>query len=72
MRQNISDGFPGNILLLFTILIWALFLLVYLSNRQNRSNQWCAVAGLCFSMGGIERIYLFYLRSCFDNKIFIL
>lgn len=68
MSQNISDGFPGNILLLFTILIWSLFLLVYLSNRQNRSNQWCAVAGLCFSMGVLKEYIYFTLDPLLKTK----
>lgn len=61
MNGNVSEGFPGNILLLFTMLIWSLFLLVYFSNRQNRSNQWCAIAGLCFSMGVLKEYIYFTL-----------
>ena len=59
MGVGTSRGMPGTALLLFTILVWALFLLVYLSNRRNKSNQWCAFAGFCFSMG-VFKEYLYF------------
>lgn len=61
MGIGTSKGMPGTVLLLFTFLVWALFLLVYLSNRKNKSNQWCAFAGLCFSMGVFKEYLYFFL-----------
>lgn len=69
MNGKASDGFPGNVLLLFTMLIWSLFLLVYFSNRKNRSNQWCAIAGLCFSMGVLKEYLYFTLDPILISNI---
>lgn len=54
-----SKGLPGEFLLLFTVLVWLLFFLIYLGNRQNRLNRWCFVSGMCFSMG-VFKEYLYF------------
>lgn len=54
-----SKGLPGEFLLLFTILIWCLFFLVYLGNRQSKLNRWCFISGMCFSLGVLKE-YLYF------------
>ncbi|MBT9778604.1 GHKL domain-containing protein [Clostridium sp. MCC353] len=54
-----SKGLPGEFLLLFTILIWLLFFLIYLGNRNNKLNRWCFISGMCFSMG-VFKEYLYF------------
>ena len=53
------QGFPPIVLLIFTILIWILFLSIFLSNHQNKQNRWCFVAGMIFSLGAFKE-YLLY------------
>lgn len=69
MGLGTSKGLPGNLLLFFTLLVWGLFLLVYLSNRQNKSNQWCAFAGLCFSLGVFKEYLYFTLDPILIYKL---
>lgn len=45
--------------MLFTVLIWILMLLVYISGRNNKTNLWCVVAGIFFSFGTLKE-YVFY------------
>ena len=52
---------PGEFILLFTILIWLLFSLIYISNRQNRLNRWCFISGMCFSLGVFKEYFYFSL-----------
>lgn len=54
-----AQGFPPIVLLIFTILIWILFLSIFLSNYQNKQNRWCFVAGMLFSLGAFKE-YLLY------------
>lgn len=49
--------------MLFTVLIWALLLLVYISGRNNKTNQWCVVAGLFLSIGTFKEFFFFDLRE---------
>lgn len=59
MLIGTSKGLPGEFLLLFTVLVWMLFFLIYLGNRQNRLNRWCFISGMCFSMG-VFKEYLYF------------
>ena len=34
-----QTGVPGEFLLLFTVLVWVLFLLIFLGNSKSRLNQ---------------------------------
>ncbi|MDO5423850.1 MAG: HAMP domain-containing sensor histidine kinase [Eubacteriales bacterium] len=49
-----SVGFPAEILLLFTMLIWVMYFLVYLSSPKNRVNQWCCICGFLLSIGVLK------------------
>ena len=40
-------GMPGEFLLLFTLLLWILFLMVYLGNRKSKLNKWFLYAASC-------------------------
>ena len=59
MLIGTSKGLPGEFLLLFAVLIWVLFFLIYLGNRQNKLNRWCFISGMCFSMG-VFKEYLYF------------
>ena len=54
-----QKGVPGEFLLLFTVLIWVLFLLIFLGNAKSRLNQWCFFSGMCFSLG-VFKEYLYF------------
>lgn len=59
--------------MLFTLLIWGLFLLIYLSGRDNKANKWCAITGFIFSLGTFKEVYFFdvvpKLSTFFGNSI---
>lgn len=55
------QGLSGNMLLLFTLLIWLTFLLILLSNKHNRLNRWCFISGMCFSLGVLKEYLYFWL-----------
>lgn len=65
MEQNpawmdvVMDGIPGELLLVFTLLIWAVFTLVLISNPKNPLNRWCFGGGMMFSVGTLKE-FLFY------------
>lgn len=59
MKGNGERGMPGEFLLLFTLLLWALFLMVYLGNRKSKINKWCFICGMIFSVGVLKE-YLYY------------
>ncbi|MDY3919274.1 MAG: HAMP domain-containing sensor histidine kinase [Candidatus Limivivens sp.] len=44
-------GFPEEILLLFTVLIWVNYLMILLSSPKNKVNQWCCICGFLLSIG---------------------
>ncbi len=48
------QGFQAEILLLFTTLIWVMYLMVYLSSPRNKVNQWCCICGLLLSIGVLK------------------
>ncbi|BDF72336.1 hypothetical protein CE91St41_33180 [Oscillospiraceae bacterium] len=54
-----ARGLPGEFLLVFTLLIWMLFILIYVSNPRNRLNFWCCMSGILFSMG-VFKEYLYF------------
>ena len=55
----IADGIPGELLLVLTLLIWAIFAMILGSNVKNRLNIWCFCSGMLFSVGALKE-YLFY------------
>ncbi len=55
----VMDGFPGELMLLFTFLIWTVFTLILVSNPRNPLNLWCFGSGIMFSVGTLKE-YLFY------------
>lgn len=58
VMQNLS-GLPVEILLFFTVLIWALYFLIYLSSPDNKVNQWACICGFLLSIG-VFKEYLYY------------
>ena len=50
---------PGEFLLLFTLILWALFLAVYFGNRKSNINKWFFICGMLFSVG-VFKEYLYY------------
>ena len=46
-----QPGMPAEILLLFTVLIWALYFLIYLSSPENKVNQWACICGFLLIYG---------------------
>lgn len=58
MRMNI----------LFTILLWILFLMIYLSGRSNKTNIWCAVSGFIFSLGPFKEYFFYNLKPVLEGS----
>lgn len=54
-----NQGLPVAFLLLFTLLIWGLYLMVLLSSRKNKVNQWCCITGFLLSIGVLKE-YIYY------------
>lgn len=54
-----QSGLPAEVLLLFTVLIWALYFLIYLSSPENKVNQWACICGFLLSIG-VFKEYLYY------------
>ena len=54
-----TDGIPGELLLVFTLLIWLVFGLILMSDPKNRLNQRCFGTGMMFSVGALKE-FLFY------------
>ena len=59
MGDGSERGMPGEFLLLFTLLLWILFLMVYLGNRKSKLNKWFFICGFLFSIG-VFKEYLYY------------
>ncbi len=59
MGDNTSQGLPGEFLLLFTLILWSLFLAVYLGNRKSNINKWFFICGMFFSVGVLKE-YLYH------------
>lgn len=55
----LTDGIPGELLLVLTVLIWVIFAMILGSNVKNRLNIWCFCSGMLFSIGALKE-YLFY------------
>ncbi len=64
-----QTGVPGEFLLLFTVLIWVLFLLIFLGNSKSRLNQWCSLSGICFSLG-VFKEYLYFTLFPFLEEFY--
>ncbi len=54
-----QSGLPGELLLLFTVVIWMLFIIIRLGNSQNVLNRWCFISGMIFSIGVLKE-YLYF------------
>lgn len=52
-------GFPVEILLFFTLLIWALYSLIYISSPKNKVNLWAGICGFLLSIGVLKE-YVYY------------
>jgi len=56
----------------FTIILLGLVLLLYFSNRNNKTNVWCAIAGLIFWLGIVKEAILYniipLLEPIFKNN----
>ena len=52
-------GFPVEILLFFTLLIWALYSLIYISSPKNKVNLWAGICGFLLSIGVLKE-YIYY------------
>lgn len=57
--QILTEGIPGELLLVLTLLIWAVFAMILFSNPGSRLNRWCFCSGMMFSVGALKE-YLFY------------
>lgn len=57
--QILTEGIPGELLLVLTLLIWAVFAMILFSNPGSRLNRWCFCSGMMFSIGALKE-YLFY------------
>lgn len=64
------QGFQAEILLLFTVLIWTMYLLVYISSPQNKVNQWCCICGFLLSIGVLKE-YIVAAGICAGRQIHI-
>ncbi len=45
--------------MVFTALLWLLSLIIYFSDRHSKTNRWCAVSGLLFSLGPFKEFLFF-------------
>lgn len=59
MEEKVIFSIPGEMLLLFAILVWAVFYLIYRSDPQNPMNRWSLAGGLIFGIGVLKE-YLYY------------
>ena len=55
--------------LLCTLLIWAFFALVFLSNPRNRLNQLCFLAGMLFSLGTFKEFFYYDLGPLLTGMV---
>lgn len=63
-------GFSTELLLLFTLLIWGLYLLIFYSSPKNKVNQWCCICGFLLSIGVLKE-YIYYSGIFFGKKILL-
>ena len=59
IREAAQQGLPGELMLIFTAVIWCIFTLILLADLRNRLNNWCFISGMMFSIGALKE-YLFY------------
>lgn len=55
--------------MVYSILLCLLVLLIYLSNRGNRTNRWCAISGFLFSLGPIKEYFYFDIVPRIPNAM---
>ena len=63
-----ENGLPAEVLLLFTILIWALYFMIYISSPENKVNRWCCICGFLLSIGVLKE-YLHYSGIFAGNEV---
>ena len=51
----------------FTVLLLILVLLFYVSNKDNKVNRWCAVAGFIFWLGIAKESFMYNIVPYLDN-----
>ena len=61
------QGFPTEVLLIFTLLIWVLYGLIFLSSPKNKVNQWCFIAGFLLSVGVLKEYSYYGVEACLDH-----
>lgn len=54
-----GNGLPNVLLLLFTMLIWSLYGLIFISSPRNKVNQWCCISGILLSVGVLKE-YIYF------------
>lgn len=45
--------------MIFTLLIWALLFLIYISDKKSKTNRWCVISGIILSLGTLKE-YLYF------------
>lgn len=63
-------GFPTELLLLFTLLIWGLYFLIFYSSPKNKVNQWCCICGFLLSIGVLKE-YIYYSGIFYGKEILL-
>lgn len=59
IHEAAQQGLPGEMLLVFTMVLWCIFTLILLADLHNKLNNWCFISGILFSVGALKE-YLFY------------
>ena len=59
IHEAAQQGLPGEMLLVFTMVLWCIFTLILLADLHNKLNDWCFISGILFSVGALKE-YLFY------------
>ena len=59
LMEIFKYGFHGSYLLLFTLVIWLVFFMIFISNPGKEINRWEFVSGFIFGLGTLKE-YLFY------------
>lgn len=63
-------GFPTELLLLFTLLIWGLYFLIFYSSPKNKVNQWCCICGFLLSIGVLKE-YIYYSGIFYAKEVLL-
>ena len=70
MSKMEVTGFPTELLLLFTLLIWALYFLIFYSSPRNKVNQWSCICGFLLSIGVLKE-YIYYSGIFYGKEILL-